>query len=171
MYNNIKLIITYTRRHPRKSKPSSFRLLPNRLHRLSLTSDGTPQDLRRCTKVNGISSVRTTVTYCPFTCQASAYVVVVAGWATGLKLDSDSVGMEYNTHRNIGITLFALGTIQTVETINDFEFRSKLTWVLVKTLALVDVKMCNALSAQGTMLLSAHGESKLGYKYKLREDE
>ncbi|CAH1417505.1 unnamed protein product [Lactuca virosa] len=35
------------------------------------------------------------------TCQASAYVVGVAGWATGLKLGSDSVGIEYNTHRNI----------------------------------------------------------------------
>nr|KAJ0216187.1 hypothetical protein LSAT_V11C300121470 [Lactuca sativa] len=38
----------------------------------------------------------------------SAYVVGVAGWATGLKLDSDSVRTEYNTHRNIGIALFAL---------------------------------------------------------------
>ncbi|XP_071717075.1 cytochrome b561 and DOMON domain-containing protein At5g35735-like [Rutidosis leptorrhynchoides] len=50
--------------------------------------------------------------YIHVTCQASAYVVGVAGWATGLKLGSDSVGIRYNTHRNIGIALFALGTIQ-----------------------------------------------------------
>ena len=45
-------------------------------------------------------------------CQASAYAVGVAGWATGIKLGSDSLGIEYNTHRNIGITLFVFGTLQ-----------------------------------------------------------
>ncbi|XP_009374883.2 cytochrome b561 and DOMON domain-containing protein At4g17280-like [Pyrus x bretschneideri] len=45
-------------------------------------------------------------------CQTSAYAVGVAGWATGLKLGSDSAGVQYDTHRNIGITLFALGTLQ-----------------------------------------------------------
>ncbi|XP_023770087.1 cytochrome b561 and DOMON domain-containing protein At5g35735 [Lactuca sativa] len=50
--------------------------------------------------------------YIHVTCQASAYIVGVAGWATGLKLGSDSVGIKYNTHRNIGIALFALGTLQ-----------------------------------------------------------
>lgn len=45
-------------------------------------------------------------------CQTSAYIVGVAGWATGLKLGSESVGIRYNTHRNIGITLFALATLQ-----------------------------------------------------------
>ncbi|KAI7744111.1 hypothetical protein M8C21_030361 [Ambrosia artemisiifolia] len=44
--------------------------------------------------------------------QATAYGVGVAGWGTGLKLGSDSVGIKYTTHRNIGITLFALGTLQ-----------------------------------------------------------
>ncbi|KAL7595909.1 hypothetical protein Lser_V15G28618 [Lactuca serriola] len=46
--------------------------------------------------------------YIHVTCQASAYVVGVAGWAIRLKLSSDSVRIEYNTHRNIGITAFAL---------------------------------------------------------------
>ncbi|BFG27350.1 hypothetical protein CerSpe_136240 [Prunus speciosa] len=50
--------------------------------------------------------------YLHATCQTSAYVVGVAGWATGLKLGSDSPGTQYNTHRNIGITLFCLGTLQ-----------------------------------------------------------
>ncbi|CAL9015027.1 unnamed protein product [Prunus brigantina] len=50
--------------------------------------------------------------YLHATCQTSAYVVGVAGWATGLKLGSDSTGIQYNTHRNIGITLFCLGTLQ-----------------------------------------------------------
>lgn len=44
--------------------------------------------------------------------QVTAYGLGVAGWGTGLKLGSDSVGIKYTTHRNIGITLFALGTLQ-----------------------------------------------------------
>ncbi|KAG6419654.1 hypothetical protein SASPL_121876 [Salvia splendens] len=50
--------------------------------------------------------------YIHVTCQASAYIVGVAGWGTGIKLGSDSVGVQHNVHRNIGITLFALGTLQ-----------------------------------------------------------
>ncbi|KAI3716159.1 hypothetical protein L6452_23298 [Arctium lappa] len=50
--------------------------------------------------------------YIHVTCQVSAYSVGVAGWVTGLKLGSDSVGIKYDTHRNIGIALFALGTLQ-----------------------------------------------------------
>ncbi|XAR68165.1 hypothetical protein NMG60_11003201, partial [Bertholletia excelsa] len=44
-------------------------------------------------------------------CQSSAYIVGVAGWATGLELGGDS-GDDTDTHRNIGITLFCLGTLQ-----------------------------------------------------------
>ncbi|KAJ1427138.1 DOMON domain [Sesbania bispinosa] len=50
--------------------------------------------------------------YLHVTCQASAYIVGVAGWGTGLKLGSDSEGVEYNTHRTLGIILFCLGTLQ-----------------------------------------------------------
>ncbi|KAJ0054702.1 hypothetical protein Pint_01888 [Pistacia integerrima] len=50
--------------------------------------------------------------YLHIACQASAYIVGVAGWATGLKLGNDNPGIQYDTHRNIGITLFALGTLQ-----------------------------------------------------------
>ncbi|KAD4179047.1 hypothetical protein R6Q59_022611 [Mikania micrantha] len=50
--------------------------------------------------------------YIHVACQATAYGVGVAGWGTGLKLGSDSEGIEYTSHRNIGITLFALGTLQ-----------------------------------------------------------
>lgn len=50
--------------------------------------------------------------YLHIACQTSAYGVGVAGWATGLKLGSDSPGITYDTHRNIGITLFCLGTLQ-----------------------------------------------------------
>ncbi|XP_027333991.1 cytochrome b561 and DOMON domain-containing protein At4g17280-like [Abrus precatorius] len=50
--------------------------------------------------------------YLHVTCQTSAYIVGVAGWGTGLKLGSDSVGIEYNTHRRLGIVLFCLGTLQ-----------------------------------------------------------
>ncbi|KAI4298784.1 hypothetical protein L6164_032302 [Bauhinia variegata] len=45
-------------------------------------------------------------------CQTSAYIIGVAGWGTGLKLGSDSVGVEYKTHRTLGIILFCLGTLQ-----------------------------------------------------------
>ncbi|PWA47848.1 cytochrome b561 and DOMON domain-containing protein [Artemisia annua] len=45
-------------------------------------------------------------------CQTSAYAVGVAGWATGLKLGSDSAGITHTSHRNIGIILFTLGTLQ-----------------------------------------------------------
>ncbi|KAB2637602.1 auxin-induced in root cultures protein 12-like [Pyrus ussuriensis x Pyrus communis] len=45
-------------------------------------------------------------------CQTSAYAVGVAGWATGIKLGDDSASIKYGTHRNLGIALFALGTLQ-----------------------------------------------------------
>ncbi|KAI3981398.1 hypothetical protein MKX01_021521 [Papaver californicum] len=44
--------------------------------------------------------------------QTSAYIIGVAGWATGLKLGSESSGIQHTTHRNIGIALFVLGTLQ-----------------------------------------------------------
>lgn len=44
--------------------------------------------------------------------QVSAYAIGVAGWATGLKLGSESKGVKYSAHRNIGITLFCLATLQ-----------------------------------------------------------
>nr|GMC77052.1 cytochrome B561 and DOMON domain-containing protein At5g47530-like [Ipomoea batatas] len=50
--------------------------------------------------------------YLHVACQTTAYAVGVAGWGTGLKLGSDSKGVTQDTHRNIGITLFALGTLQ-----------------------------------------------------------
>ncbi|XP_071736713.1 cytochrome b561 and DOMON domain-containing protein At5g35735-like [Rutidosis leptorrhynchoides] len=50
--------------------------------------------------------------YIHVACQITAYGVGVAGWGTGLKLGSDSVGIKYTTHRNLGIALFALGTLQ-----------------------------------------------------------
>lgn len=47
-------------------------------------------------------------------CQVSAYAIGVAGWATGLRLGSESQGVMYSLHRNIGITLFALATLQVI---------------------------------------------------------
>ncbi|XAR68164.1 hypothetical protein NMG60_11003200 [Bertholletia excelsa] len=49
--------------------------------------------------------------YLHVACQSSAYIIGVAGWGTGMKLGADS-GVEHKTHRNIGITLFCLGTLQ-----------------------------------------------------------
>ncbi|GMI69195.1 hypothetical protein like AT3G25290 [Hibiscus trionum] len=45
-------------------------------------------------------------------CQVSAYAIGVAGWGTGLKLGSESPGITYSAHRNIGIALFAFATVQ-----------------------------------------------------------
>ncbi|CAK8541459.1 unnamed protein product [Lathyrus sativus] len=45
-------------------------------------------------------------------CQLSAYVLGLAGWATGMKLGSESEGITFSVHRNIGITVFCLATIQ-----------------------------------------------------------
>ncbi|KAK8941362.1 hypothetical protein KSP39_PZI010638 [Platanthera zijinensis] len=45
-------------------------------------------------------------------CQSSAYIIEVAGWGVVLKLGSDSKGITYHPHRNIGIALFCLATLQ-----------------------------------------------------------
>ncbi|EEF29330.1 dopamine beta-monooxygenase, putative [Ricinus communis] len=50
--------------------------------------------------------------YLHVSCQVSAYAIGVAGWATGLKLGSESKGIQYTPHRNIGIALFSLATLQ-----------------------------------------------------------
>ncbi|XP_059626257.1 cytochrome b561 and DOMON domain-containing protein At3g25290-like [Cornus florida] len=50
--------------------------------------------------------------YLHVSCQFSAYVIGVAGWGTGLKLGSESKGIQYTDHRNLGIALFALATVQ-----------------------------------------------------------
>lgn len=44
--------------------------------------------------------------------QVTAYAIGVTGWVTGLKLGSESKGVKYSAHRNIGITLFCLATLQ-----------------------------------------------------------
>ncbi|KAF8646583.1 hypothetical protein HU200_065807 [Digitaria exilis] len=45
-------------------------------------------------------------------CQLIGYGVGVSGWATGIHLGNLSKGITYSVHRNIGITVFALGTLQ-----------------------------------------------------------
>ncbi|KAL6846824.1 hypothetical protein ACP4OV_024272 [Aristida adscensionis] len=50
--------------------------------------------------------------YLHVTCQVVGYAVGVSGWATGINLGGESKGITYTTHRNIGIALFALGTLQ-----------------------------------------------------------
>lgn len=50
--------------------------------------------------------------YLHVSCQFSAYIVGVAGWATGIKLGSESAGVVLATHRTIGILIFCLGTLQ-----------------------------------------------------------
>lgn len=49
--------------------------------------------------------------YLHVTCQTSAYIIGVAGWATGIQLGNGSP-VHQTTHRNIGITIFSLATLQ-----------------------------------------------------------
>ncbi|CAK7349422.1 unnamed protein product [Dovyalis caffra] len=50
--------------------------------------------------------------YLHVSCQVSAYAIGVAGWATGIKLGNESKVVKFTGHRNIGISLFALATLQ-----------------------------------------------------------
>jgi hypothetical protein len=50
--------------------------------------------------------------YLHVACQLLGYGVGVSGWATGIHLGNLSKGITYSLHRNIGITVFALGTLQ-----------------------------------------------------------
>ncbi|XP_073023388.1 cytochrome b561 and DOMON domain-containing protein At3g25290-like [Primulina eburnea] len=50
--------------------------------------------------------------YLHISCQVSAYAIGVSGWSTGLKLGSESKGVRYANHGNIGIALFAFATLQ-----------------------------------------------------------
>ncbi|KAF5202021.1 Cytochrome b561 and domon domain-containing protein [Thalictrum thalictroides] len=50
--------------------------------------------------------------YLHIACQLLAYIIGVAGWATGMKLGSQSQGVRHTSHRNIGIVLFSFATLQ-----------------------------------------------------------
>jgi hypothetical protein len=50
--------------------------------------------------------------YLHITCQVSAYIVGLSGFGTGLKLGSDSEGIEYDTHRTLAIVLATFATLQ-----------------------------------------------------------
>ncbi|KAK4779197.1 hypothetical protein SAY86_006725 [Trapa natans] len=45
-------------------------------------------------------------------CQFSAYVIGSAGWGSGLSLGGKSEGIIYSSHRNLGIAIFCMSTIQ-----------------------------------------------------------
>lgn len=50
--------------------------------------------------------------YLHVSCQLIGYALGVAGWGIGLNLGSKSKGVQYTTHRNLGISLFSLATLQ-----------------------------------------------------------
>ncbi|KAI3910014.1 hypothetical protein MKX01_041299 [Papaver californicum] len=50
--------------------------------------------------------------YIHISTQTSAYIIGIAGLATGLKLGSESPGIQHSAHRNIGISLLVLATLQ-----------------------------------------------------------
>jgi hypothetical protein len=59
-------------------------------------------------------------------CQLSAYVIGVAGWGSGMKLGSESDGITFSNHRNVGIIVFCLATIQVIQSHFYFQQRFKL---------------------------------------------
>ncbi|KVI01119.1 cytochrome b561/ferric reductase transmembrane, partial [Cynara cardunculus var. scolymus] len=50
--------------------------------------------------------------YLHVTCQTLAYIIGVAGWATGIRLGTQSPGIQFTSHRLIGIILFCVATLQ-----------------------------------------------------------
>ncbi|KAF6161922.1 hypothetical protein GIB67_014124 [Kingdonia uniflora] len=52
--------------------------------------------------------------YLHIACQILGYLIGIAGWVTGLVLGGKSSGVQHNPHRNIGIILFCLGTLQVI---------------------------------------------------------
>ncbi|KAG6537704.1 hypothetical protein ZIOFF_002799 [Zingiber officinale] len=54
----------------------------------------------------------TCMVYLHVSCQILGYDIGVSGWTTGLALGNKSKGIVHTTHRNIGITLFTLCTLQ-----------------------------------------------------------
>ncbi|KAL8259297.1 hypothetical protein R6Q59_027250 [Mikania micrantha] len=50
--------------------------------------------------------------YLHVTCQTSAYVIGVAGWANGIQLGGQSLGIRFKSHIIIGIILFCVATLQ-----------------------------------------------------------
>ncbi|KAK9049416.1 hypothetical protein SSX86_031615 [Deinandra increscens subsp. villosa] len=52
--------------------------------------------------------------YLHVTCQTAGYIIGVAGWATGIRLGSQSPNIEFTSHRIIGIILFCVATLQVI---------------------------------------------------------
>ncbi|XP_042394237.1 cytochrome b561 and DOMON domain-containing protein At5g47530-like [Zingiber officinale] len=50
--------------------------------------------------------------YLHVACQCSGYIIGLSGWILGLQLGSDSKGITYHKHRNLGIAIFTLATVQ-----------------------------------------------------------
>lgn len=44
--------------------------------------------------------------------QFCSYAIGVGGWATGLRLGAESKGIQFTSHRIIGMILFSLSTLQ-----------------------------------------------------------
>ncbi|KAJ6329496.1 hypothetical protein OIU77_011049 [Salix suchowensis] len=77
-----------------------------------LSTSGTSSKTQKRNVHGVLNAVSPAWFYLHVICQSSGYAVGVAGWATGIKLGSDSPGVTYGTHRNLGIIIFALGTLQ-----------------------------------------------------------
>lgn len=50
--------------------------------------------------------------YVHVSCQCTGYILGVAGWGLGMKLQSYNKGAIFYKHRNLGIAIFAFATFQ-----------------------------------------------------------
>ncbi|KAK1567500.1 hypothetical protein Q3G72_012916 [Acer saccharum] len=94
--------------------------------------------------------------YVHVVCQCSAYVIGVAGWVTGFKLGIDNPVTWSEGHRNIGMALFSLATLQTfslgLRPGPDHKYR--LHWTIYHRLiayAIIALSVFNILSGLGLL--------------------
>ncbi|WOL16131.1 cytochrome b561 and DOMON domain-containing protein [Canna indica] len=104
--------------------------------------------------------------YLHVACQIIGYGVGVGGWATGLNLGSKSKGIQYTTHRNIGMTLFSLATLQVfalfVRPNKDHKYR--FYWNIYHHLVGYTVIVLGIVNVfKGLQILSVDDKYRVGY--------
>ncbi|XP_002972389.2 cytochrome b561 and DOMON domain-containing protein At2g04850 [Selaginella moellendorffii] len=62
-------------------------------------------------------------------CQGLGFLLGTAGYGIGLSLGAKSTGIEYTTHRRIGITVFTLGSLQAIAFFLRAKKDHKLRWL------------------------------------------
>lgn len=112
--------------------------------------------------------------YLHATCQSAAFIIGLAGFATGIKLGNESEGIENTHHRNIGITLVILATLQVLALFlrPNPDHKHRLKWTIYhraigyvviilslvnvfKGFVIIDISMKNRQTYVGVLILLA----------------